>query len=517
MTRPPILTAGRSRKVTRLRAAALVICLLAAASIFGQVQPPRGGWPPEAPKTWDAEAIASVEVPLASPGHSPTHITGDYYYRIPVRPVYRSYPVYAPGKEPPGYWEWLKQQEPEIAFDPARLKSTDDWVRAGETVFGAPSAYDTIVTASQVRDPAWYEKTGTPVAGDGVVPFASYVIRKKGQVELGTLSCAMCHTRVLPDGAVVKGAQGNFPFDRAFGYSIRAGLIGSVEQVRQITLASFDAPWLKSNPNARLGRMSLEEIAAAHEAIPPGVIARNRSSLFYPTQVPDLIGVADRRYLDRTGINLHRNIGDMMRYAALNQGGDDLASFGDWRPQQIFGQYPQPTELDRYSDEQLYALSLYLYALKPPPNPNKFDELAARGQKVFAREGCAECHAPPLYTNNELLPAPGFTPPASHSEKYDITPVNVGTDPGLTLLTRRGTGYYKVPSLRGVWYRGPFEHSGSVLTLEDWFDRRRVREDYTPTGFRGLGVVTRAVPGHPFGLSLSEGDRKALIAFLKTL
>lgn len=508
---------GRSRSITRQRAAALTLCLLAALRIVGQVQSRLGGEPPEVPKTWEAEAIASVEIPLALAEYSPTHITGDYYYRIPVRPIYKSYPVYAPGKEPPGYWEWLKQREPEIAFEPARLKTKDDWVRAGELVFEAPIAYDTVVTVSQVRDPAWYEKTGTPVAHGGVLPFAVYVVRRKGQVELGTLSCAMCHTRVLPDGAVVKGAQGNFPFDRAFGYSIRAGLIGSDEQVRQSTLASFDTPWLRPNPNARLAEMSPDEIAAAHEAIPPGVIARNRSSLFYPTQVPDLIGVGDRRLLDRTGINLHRNVGDMMRYAALNQGGDDLASFGDWRPQAVFGKYPEPTELDRYSDEQLYALTLFLYALKPPPNPNKFGAEAARGQKVFTRAGCASCHTPPLYTNNKLVPAAGFTPPVSHAEKYGVTPVAVGTDPGLALRTRRGTGYYKIPSLRGVWYRGPFEHSGSVLTLEDWFDPRRLRDDYTPTGFRGHGVKKRAVPGHKYGLPLPESDRKALIAFLKTL
>jgi len=43
------------------------------------------------------------------------------------------------------------------------------------------------------------------------------------------------------------------------------------------------------------------------------------------------------------------------------------------------------------------------------------------------------------------------------------------------------------------------------------------RAEYSLTGFRGLGVRTRVVPGHHFGLALTEGDRKALIAFLKTL
>ena len=83
--------------------------------------------------------------------------------------------------------------------------------------------------------------------------------------------------------------------------------------------------------------------------------------------------------------------------------------------------------------------------------------------------------------------------------------------------TRRGTGYYKVPSLKGVWYRGPFEHMGSVATLEDWFDARRLRDDYVPTGFKGYRVTTRAVKGHEFGLALSPEDKKALLAFLRTL
>jgi hypothetical protein len=95
--------------------------------------------------------------------------------------------------------------------------------------------------------------------------------------------------------------------------------------------------------------------------------------------------------------------------------------------------------------------------------------------------------------------------------------MSVGTDPNLALRTRRGTGYYKVPSLKGVWYRGPFEHRGSVMTLEDWFDPRRLRDDYVPTGFKGYAVKTRAVKGHEFRLELSSENKAALIGFLKTL
>jgi len=78
---------------------------------------------------------------------------------------------------------------------------------------------------------------------------------------------------------------------------------------------------------------------------------------------------------------------------------------------------------------------------------------------------------------------------------------SVDTDPELALRTRKGTGYYKVPSLKGVWYRGPFQHAGAVKTIEDWFDPAR----------------PDTVRGHPFGLALTPRDRLALIAFLRTL
>ena len=55
------------------------------------------------------------------------------------------------------------------------------------------------------------------------------------------------------------------------------------------------------------------------------------------------------------------------------------------------------------------------------------------------------------------------------------------------------------------------------MTLEDWFDPRRLRDGYVPTGWKTPGVKTRAVKGHEFGLKLSAKDKRALIAFLRTL
>lgn len=479
----------------------------------GQAQKSEGGPAHKIPKTFDDEALATMDVPLANSAFSPVHAASQLYYSIRMRPLYKTYTVYAPGKEPPGYMEWLKQQEPElIPFDPSKLNTEEDWIKAGEIIFDAAVTINRHSSVEDVRSPDLYEKTGLPVAKDGSVPFYRYVITKKGQVSLGEFSCGMCHTRVMPDGAIIKGAQGNFPFDRVMAHSYRSRY--KVETARAVTRILSDTPWLDPNPHARLKEMSLDELASAHEAIPPGALTRFGSSVFSPPQVPDLIGLKDRRYFDHTGLVQHRTIGDLMRYSAIVQGADVLDRFGQFRP---LGREPDPATLERYSDEQLYALALYLYSLKPPPNPNKFDSLAARGKKVFEREACGACHTAPLYTNNKLTPVEGFKVPEDHLKKFDILPVYVGTDPTLALSTRRGTGYYKVPSLKGVWYRGPFEHNGSVATLEDWFDPRRVRADYVPTGFRGVGVKTRAVKGHLFGLDLSGNDRKALIAFLKTL
>ena len=472
------------------------------------------------PRAWDDLEIGSLEVPLAYRNGSPKHVSAEYYYKIPVRPIYRSYPVYAPGRGPADYMEWLKRQEPEILWDDGYrrplLRTESDWRKAGELVFDSPLFYDQVVSLDEAQDPEWYKKVNPPLTRDGVITLAFYVVRKRGQVEVGSFGCATCHTRVMPDGTVVKGAQGNAPVEAAEANRLRRRMPPAA---RHGLMRIFAVPWLDPDPNAKLETMSGEEVASVYYRIPPGVIARGRTSPFFPVQIPDIIGVKDRHYLDHTGLQLNRGIADIMRYSALNQAIDDLASYDGFIPRSDprTGERAAPSAISRYSDDQLYALAIYLYSLQPPLNPNSFDRVAARGKKVFERTGCTGCHTPPLYTNNKLTIAEGFTLSAEKHTLYDIMPVSVGTDPKLALMTRRGTGFYKVPSLKGVWYRSMFGHNGWCVTLEDWFDPKRLRADYEPTGFKPDRAETFAVKGHVFGLSLSAEDRKALIAFLKTL
>ncbi len=514
----------------RARLAAAAIACVALWAAAGPTTASQGGvagaapsaaLQPSIPEFWSTELLEDYELPLATPSRTPSHVSREYYYALPERRVFRSYPVYHPDREPAGYMDRLRAAEPEIVFDAATLTTDADWIAAGRLVFEMPvDVNGPILRPSQVRDPAWYAKHRVPVAADGTMPYARWVIREKGKVDIGNVACAMCHTRVMPDGAVILGAQGNFPFDQIFADDI-PNIPPPVMPL--VVQGLVGAPW-DAEGTARLRAMSLADFRAAWSAIPPGVIARQGTSVFAPPAVPDLIGIADRRYLDKTGLGRHRGIADVMRYAAMNQTLDVLADYGGFVPDAQDGRTrAEPGKAgfsgasNRYSDAQLYALAKFLYSLRPPPNPHRPDALSRRGEQVFNQSGCARCHTPPAYTANALVPADGFTVPPEHRTRYDVLDVRVGTDPTLTMRTRRGTGYYKVPSLRGVWYRGPFEHNGSVATLEDWFDPARLRDDYVPTGFKGAGVTSRAVTGHPFGLALSADDKTALIAFLKTL
>ncbi|HKE26831.1 MAG TPA: di-heme oxidoredictase family protein [Bryobacteraceae bacterium] len=472
---------------------------------------------PNIPRAWDDKEVEGLEVALAARDRSPRYPNAAEYYSLKVRKIYRSYPVYIEGKEPPGYIESLKQREPEIIFDASKLRTKQDWIQAGKVVFEAEISFR----------PASPQPGGTPVPPGfslpasptgvlpGFIPGYSYIVRKKGELEVGINSCAGCHTRAMPDGSLLEGAQGNLNLIGRHPGSRKPPTSGpAVQQMKDNQWVLFGAPWVTKKEDFEAS-ITAEELIRCREAASQSgfVFARQGTSLTHPPRIPSLIGVEDIRYLDATGLQHHRSIGDLMRYAIINEGLDTLAHFGDFQPS------PHQTgasgeEGTRFSDEQLYALALYIYSLKPPPNPNSMDGSARRDQHIFEQQGCNECHTPPLYTNNKLTPAMGFKVPEDLRKTVDILDVSVGTDPTLALETRRATGFYKVPSLRGVWYRNGFGHNGQASTLEEWFDPARLRDGYVPKGFHlGAGPIK----GHEFGLGLTSGDRQDLIAFLKTL
>ena len=136
---------------------------------------------------------------------------------------------------------------------------------------------------------------------------------------LGVFSCAMCHTRVQADGSTIEGGPGTV--------HLLLGFPPSVQAARAFQRSLFRVPWIDKDPVDQVQAMSIDEINAIKAAMPLGVLGRHGTSLFAPVQVPDLIGIKDLRYLDHTGLMRHRNAGDLMRYAALNQDMDMTSSF----------------------------------------------------------------------------------------------------------------------------------------------------------------------------------------------
>jgi hypothetical protein len=264
---------------------------------------------PQVPRTWDDRAMATLEVPLADASASPVPVSADYYYRIPVRPIYKTYPVYHPSQEPSGYFERLNGLEPEVvSLDFSNVKTENDWIRVGEIVFDTPTDYDISGSSEQFRDPSYYRAIGIPVAKDGTVPFVKYVIREKGKVEVGVLACGTCHTRVMPDGAVAKGAQGNFPFDHTASRTLPDEALPIIQRLYKML---YGVPWLgPRDPARQFEAMPYREMVEHAKAIPPGVQARHGTGFQIPAQIPDLIGVQERRYLDHTGLMRHRGIAD---------------------------------------------------------------------------------------------------------------------------------------------------------------------------------------------------------------
>jgi hypothetical protein len=471
---------------------------------------------PAVPKTWNDIALTDWATPVAGLDVRPGHFSERAYYGIRGDNL-RTYPVYHPDREPAGYWERLKRLKPEALVEPSKIRSEAQWIAAGKRVWDEMDA-----TGFRSSDPELIARARSrevlskaQIQPDGTIFQLRWVVTNRG-VQLSYIECASCHTRFMADGSRLAGAPQNGDLSVAgIGSELADRDLLQYFPGDSLVMANyktFAVPWVKPDVHEKIRSMTPDQFGALMSTITPGTFPRINGSPYYTTKIPDLIGIRDRKYIDHTATHLHRGPGDLMRYAALVQGSDCL----DFGPHRFFTDAERRI-LYRYDDAVLYALAQFVYSLEPPPNPNRFDDKAARGQKVFTLTGCVGCHTPPLYTNNKLTLAVGYTPPKDHPLLDDIVPASVGTDPGLALKTRKGTGLYKVPSLRGVWYRGHYLHDGSVGSLEEMFDDRRLRPDHVPGGWKGPGVVKRAIPGHLFGLKLAADDKAALIAFLRTL
>ena len=495
----------------------LLLLVIVSAALIAQA-------PSGVPRIWDDAALVDWATPVAGLNVRPAHYSSAEYYSVPGDNL-RTYPVYHPDSEPPGYWQELQKKKPEPLVDVSTIRTKEDWIAVGERAFRDVDNYwsrtsDPMIIA-RARDPRSFE--GVFKLRDGSMWAPRWVVTPDG-VMLSSRACSACHFTIRADGTVAFASPGGphppgTPPLGPRGVAVAAGAPPALQRFFEgdsrpiIAWRMWTVPWapderVESRRSAPVGQ--LQGVFANND---PGVWHRPHGSPFSATKIPDLRILRYSRYVDATGTHRLRGPEDIGRYAAFVTGTDPM----DFGPHRILSDEQRRIRF-RYADEVLYAIGVYLMSLEPPKNPDTASQAVLnRGEQIFRREGCVNCHVPPDYTSGKLTLAEGYQPPTDHPNRPDIVLVSVGTDPGLALKTRKGTGFYKVPSLRGVWYRPRLLHDGSVTSLEEMFDAARITPEYEPKGWNPPGVTRRAVPGHTFGLSLNPEDRGALLAFLRSL
>lgn len=171
-----------------------------------------------------------------------------------------------------------------------------------------------------------------------------------------------------------------------------------------------------------------------------------------PAQIPDLRPVRFERWIQWSGAVRQHDVTSLAaRLETLM-----ITNASDRRP-------PPAVTL---------ALAVFLHQLADALPPVKDEPLFV--------EHCGGCHA-----------GPGLAGGLVDVEE-------VGTDPTLARSRERGTGAYRVTSLRGLGTRGALLHDGSIPDLATLLSPERAG-------------------GHRYGLELSDADRARLLAFLEKL
>lgn len=318
--------------------------------------------------------------------------------------------------------------------------SEDDWIALGERVFyGYPlrvdSTWEAAVSLGVLGD------VGFLLDEDEWVGLATF--REDGRMRIGP-TCAQCHASRAPDGGIW-ARLANRDMD-----------IGAARLLVMGLTPGDLPPEIDSTATGDLDRLG------------PGRADVLSDGRFNPYAFPDFGGLGDLPLLHHTANWRHADAATLaVRCETLF-----ITSVGQ--------RYRIPRALS-------WALAAFLRSIPPPPpgtDAPDDEELAGRGEQVFAEQGCDGCHPAPLYTSDRPIPL---------SE--------VGTDPGAGSSQSRYTGSYRAPSLRGVARTAPYLHHGAFDSLAALFEPGRQLDE----------------PGHEFGLELDDADRAALLAFLQTI
>lgn len=308
-----------------------------------------------------------------------------------------------------------------------------EWVALGERVFFELPLRTEPFWNRAIRDPEYGRSIGIERAPDGSVPGLMLTRDLDGRTGVG-ITCALCHSALDASGSLVAGrARRRLDYGRARldFYERRRRSIDSVSRAR----------WESWGP----GRADvLEDVADI------------------PIAIPDLFGLRHQRLLTQAGTLRHES---PLALAIRQETQYVQANHHQTRP---------PREL-------MWALTVYLLSLTPPPAPAYVGDPRERerGALIFA-EHCGRCHSN----------AAGSGDLVSMDE--------IGTHPELGMSRARGTGGYRPAPLIHVAAAAPYLHHGGIPTLEALLDPERTE------------------PGHRFGMDLGDSERFLLLAYLRS-
>ena len=173
-----------------------------------------------------------------------------------------------------------------------------------------------------------------------------------------------------------------------------------------------------------------------------------------PTRIPNLWGVKYASHLNHAGVI------EVSSPATLAM---------RFETQYILGHRME----SRPARQLTWALAQYVLSLRAPAPRG----VATKADTAAFTKHCSSCHNPDNGYAGGLVPAQALN-----------------SDDTVAHTPDRGTGYYKVPSLRGVSNAGPFLHNGRFETLRELM-----------------------ASGHPAGVVLDSNTQEKLVNFLNSL
>lgn len=329
-------------------------------------------------------------------------------------------------------------------------------------------------------------------------------------------TCALCHTGKLPDGRVWFGAP-NVKLD-----------VGRFK-------VEVNKRWVAA------GHPSLMDALAEQKALGLGPGRFNAESSDYPYVVPadfpPYFTLSKRKHLNYIGTGA--NVRTEAYFA--------IYSFGAGSPNDATAKVPFPP------DDRLDAFLGFFGDLASPVGPAPDAALVAQGKAVFEAQQCGACHhlddigLDQVVTydkdpnGKERLPGedPAFPNGSIRTDVMHRVLVDdtVGPDAGVSdagadngyadliafiiehHLSVGQTDGYRTSDLHGLWATAPYLHNGSVPTLEDLLKPAAERPaTFSREGFVvDTSTLSNGNQGHEFGVSLSDADKQALVAYLKSL